>query len=557
MTGILRAQSNSESRPLFRLPETYLGRLYLLAALITADCLLLASVPRRAPIFGIIAPFAVVSFAVFVGLGRRRLRTLAESLPFRRGWFFWHLAGVLSIYLMYWIAPRGPKYRPYAPLAHIVATTIVSAAVILLVFACIPLRAWMRALRATNPLWLLSLVAGLTAALIRQPMQSLWDTSTLPHGRILQIVAFRAVHFLLSPILPGVVVDPTTFIVGTSRFAVSIAEQCSGIEGLGLVLVFTCAWLLYLRRETRFPQAFLLIPLALVAVWTLNILRIAVIILIGNAGAPAIAMVGFHSQAGWIAFTLVSLAFSMATTRIPWFQKQRVAVPEAIDSGSVPMLTSERTTGAESPATAAYLVPFLAILAASFVSRAASGYFEWLYPLRFLAAIVALWAFRSEYRKLQWNFGWMSPLVGAAVFALWIAPEFLSSQHETSRLGSDLATLTPSARFAWIAFRCAAAVITVPIAEELAFRGYLARRLMRRNFESASLARLTPLSIVISSAIFGALHGAQWMVGIFAGVAFALLARWRGRIGDAVIAHATSNALLALWVLVRHDWSQW
>ncbi|WP_164981639.1 exosortase E/protease, VPEID-CTERM system [Silvibacterium dinghuense] len=531
-----------------------------MASLLAADCLLLASVPRRAPIFGVIAPFAIVAFAVFAGLGRRRLKLLREPLPFRRAWFFWHLAGILSIYLMYWIAPRGPKYRPYALPAHVVATIVVSCSMVLLLFACIPLRASIRALRETSPLWFVSIVAGLAAALIRRPTQQLWDTSALAHGRILQITAFHCVHLLLHALLPGVIVNPATFVIGTPRFAVTIAEQCSGIEGLGLVLIFTCIWLWYLRRETRFPQALLLIPLALVAVWLLNIVRIAVIILIGNAGAPSIAMVGFHSQAGWIAFTLVSLAFSMATSRIAWFQKSPVAA--AAPAAPVSMLSGSLSTqneihaSRESAATAAYLVPFLAILAASFLSRSASGYFEWLYPLRFLAAIIALWLFRTEYRKLRWSFGWLAPLAGTGIFLLWIAPEFWS-HPDVGRLGSDLAALSPSARSTWIAFRAAAAIVTVPIAEELAFRGYLARRLMRREFEQISFSKLTPLAILLSSAIFGILHGSHWLAGILAGLAFAGAARWRGRIGDAVVAHATSNLLLTLWVLLRHDWSQW
>lgn len=31
----------------------------------------------------------------------------------------------------------------------------------------------------------------------------------------------------------------------------------------------------------------------------------------------------------------------------------------------------------------------------------------------------------------------------------------------------------------------------------------------------------------------------------------------RGRIGDAVLAHATTNALLAAYVLVFHQWQLW
>jgi membrane protease YdiL (CAAX protease family) len=46
-------------------------------------------------------------------------------------------------------------------------------------------------------------------------------------------------------------------------------------------------------------------------------------------------------------------------------------------------------------------------------------------------------------------------------------------------------------------------------------------------------------------------------VGIVAGVAYALVAKRTGRLGDGVAAHATSNLLLAVWVLGRGDWGMW
>jgi CAAX prenyl protease-like protein len=211
----------------------------------------------------------------------------------------------------------------------------------------------------------------------------------------------------------------------------------------------------------------------------------------------------------------------------------------------------------ESPAIRAYLVPFLAILAASFVSKAASGYFEWLYPLRFFAAAIALCYFWPELKKLNWRFGWLGPVAGVAVFLLWIAPSWWTHQSVASPLGPALAALSPAARWTWISFRVAAACLTVPIAEELAFRGYLARRFMSREFDQVSFTSLTALSVALSSLAFGLMHGQHWMVGILAGVAFAAALRWRGRMGDAVIAHAVSNLLLAAWVLRFGDWAQW
>jgi CAAX prenyl protease-like protein len=109
----------------------------------------------------------------------------------------------------------------------------------------------------------------------------------------------------------------------------------------------------------------------------------------------------------------------------------------------------------------------------------------------------------------------------------------------------------------------AAAVVTVPIAEELAFRGYLARRLMNREFDEVPFSRLTALSVCLSSAVFGLEHMRDLMdwqhfaLGTLAGLAFAAVLRWRGRMGDAVAAHAVSNLLLAAWVLGFGDWAQW
>jgi CAAX prenyl protease-like protein len=211
----------------------------------------------------------------------------------------------------------------------------------------------------------------------------------------------------------------------------------------------------------------------------------------------------------------------------------------------------------ESPATAAYLLPFLAILGASFISKSASGYFEWLYPLRFVAAAVALWAFRREYRKVNWRFGWAAPLTGAGIFLIWIAPQWWIHSTAVSPVGTALAAFSPFARWGWIAVRVAAAVVTVPIAEELAFRGYLARRLVAREFDEVPFDRLTPVSIGLSSLAFGLMHGQHWLVGIVAGLAYAALLKSKGRIGDAVVAHAVSNLLLAAWILARGDWGMW
>ena len=202
-------------------------------------------------------------------------------------------------------------------------------------------------------------------------------------------------------------------------------------------------------------------------------------------------------------------------------------------------------------------MPFLMIMAAAMISRAASDGFEWLYPLRFLAAGSALWVFRARYRELDWHFGWVSIATGTVVFALWLALDTASGNHSGKSIGVALQSSPGYVRVGWLTVRTLAAVVTVPIAEELAFRGFLLRRLVSEDFEAVAWRKYTVLALVVSSVAFGLLHGERWLAGSLAGMLYAGAMLWRGRIGDAVVAHATTNALLAAWVLIGQRWSLW
>jgi exosortase E/protease (VPEID-CTERM system) len=279
----------------------------------------------------------------------------------------------------------------------------------------------------------------------------------------------------------------------------------------------------------------------------LNAVRIAALILIGDAGAPRIAMGGFHSQAGWIAFNMVALGFSVAARNVPWVT---IGKPEPQTPPSAALAV------AEGNATAAYLTPFLAILGAGMISVAGKGDFEWLYPLRFFAAAGMLWVFRKRYASLDWKAGWFGPAIGALVFVIWMALDRWWGV-DARAMPSALTAASAPARAAWIAVRCLAAIVTVPLAEELAFRGYLLRRLISPDFESLGARSFTWCGLLVSSVLFGLLHGDRWLAGTLAGALYALTLIRRGRMGEAVAAHATSNALLAVSVLWFHQWQLW
>ena len=204
-----------------------------------------------------------------------------------------------------------------------------------------------------------------------------------------------------------------------------IAEVCSGLEGVGLMLAFCTAWLWFFRREYYFPRALVVIPLGVLAVFLLNAVRIAALILIGDAGYERVATVGFHSQAGWIAFNLAAFGIAILAHTNPWVSRvaaerraHRVQVLNTSGADGAPHPRARVTDG--NP-TAAYLMPLLAILAAGMIAHSLSGDFEFWFPLRLAAALVVLWIYRRSYAGVDFGFSWRGPVAGALLFAVWAA----------------------------------------------------------------------------------------------------------------------------------------
>ena len=395
---------------------------------------------------------------------------------------------------------------------------------------------WTRLAATAGNSWAYALAAALGANYFVNASRSLWDSAAY--------VTFHISKAFLAPFVSDIVANPESMRLGTSKFRVIIDQACSGLEGAGLILVFGVVWLWVFRKESRFPQALLLIPVGVALIFILNSARIAALILIGNAGARQIAIGGFHSQAGWIAFNAVALGFVVAARRVPWLTT--TAAPAAVSE-----------TRAPANPTAVYLLPFLMILGAGMLSHAASGGFEWLHPVRFFAAGAIFWIFRRQYAKLEWKFGWTGPAIGVVVFALWIALDPSTGALMNRPMPAALAATGAAAQIIWIFLRTLTAVLAVPIAEELAFRGYLLRLLQSRDFESVSPRAFTWFALAVSSLAFGLMHGNFWLAGTLTGLLYGLAVIRTGRLGEAIVAHATTNALLVVFILAFDNWHLW
>jgi len=484
----------------------------------------------------------VIAATVFLAFGYFRARTFLASInsrlsdeSYRWGFLAAH-CGSMGAFAMLSVLLFGGARGVFG---NLVASAWLAAGILGIataLFFFVPLKAVREVLRITGPAWIYAAAAAAVIPVLTIASKQLWKPAVA--------ITFVLVKWLLYPFLSQAVVDPARAIIGSQKFTVQIAPGCSGLEGMGLMLVFGTLWLWFFRSDYKFPRALLLIPLGMGLMFLLNAVRIAALVLIGNAGARSVAVGGFHSQAGWIAFNGVALGLACLAHRVPW-----------ISSGRRPVaIADERLFENQLPA---YLAPFLAILAAGMISTATAGGFEWLYPLRFVAAVGTLVVFRRTYASINWRFSWVAPVIGGLVFLLWIALDRVAGTQGISKIAEGLAGLPAPARIGWLAFRTLAAVVTVPIAEELAFRGFLLRRLISADFESVSFQRWTFLAVMASSVAFGLMHGDRWIAGTVAGILYAAAQRWRGSIGDAVVAHGVTNALIAAFVLMGGHWSLW
>jgi CAAX prenyl protease-like protein len=115
---------------------------------------------------------------------------------------------------------------------------------------------------------------------------------------------------------------------------------------------------------------------------------------------------------------------------------------------------------------------------------------------------------------MRWSCSWQAFALGAIVFVIWIArwpggPAAMRSGHASTSGVSGIG------RTAWLVARVIGSIVTVPFAEELAFRGFLTRRLISADFEAVPPGRFTPASFLLSSIAFGVLHD-RWLEGTIA-----------------------------------------
>lgn len=182
-----------------------------------------------------------------------------------------------------------------------------------------------------------------------------------------------------------------------------------------------------------------------------------------------------------------------------------------------------------------------------------------------IPALVLLLVARPPLAALRVTRPVASTVLGLAVFALWVLPDQLVPGWRGHWLFTNALTGAPATGAAdallhdplQATLRVLRAVLLVPVVEELFWRGWLPRWLVRSDWQQVPPGTFTRLAFVATAALFASEHGPYWEVGLACGVLYnAWMAHTRS-LGDLVLTHAVTNGALAAFVLATGQVAYW
>ncbi|MBL8232950.1 MAG: CAAX prenyl protease-related protein [Bryobacterales bacterium] len=212
-----------------------------------------------------------------------------------------------------------------------------------------------------------------------------------------------------------------------------------------------------------------------------------------------------------------------------------------------------------------YVLPFAAFMVFLSLDGKLGVGPEVEFPLRVVLLSALLWIFSRHVIDLRAPKWAGSVLLGVVVFAVWIAPDVIWPEwrkhwlFENSLMGAAPAPQAGYASLPWhtLLFRTIRAVILVPVIEELFWRAWLMRWIIKPDFQTIPLGQYSTQAFWIVAVLFAVEHGSYWEVGLLAGIAYNWWMVKTRSLGDCVLAHAVTNLCLSGYVIATGKWQYW
>jgi CAAX prenyl protease-like protein len=186
----------------------------------------------------------------------------------------------------------------------------------------------------------------------------------------------------------------------------------------------------------------------------------------------------------------------------------------------------------------------------------------WIFPLQTVVC-GGLLAFYWRYYLIRWPKlakDWALTLgIAVLVLAIWISPQELFGAAPRLE-GFDPNVFANGSPTYWgsLVLRFARLVIVVPLLEEIFWRGFLLRYLIREDFEKVAFGTYSLFSFAAVSLCFALAHwGPDFWPALITGALYNFLAIRTKSLGACIIAHAVTNLILGLYIMQTGQWGFW
>ena len=185
----------------------------------------------------------------------------------------------------------------------------------------------------------------------------------------------------------------------------------------------------------------------------------------------------------------------------------------------------------------------------------------WVFPLQTVVcgALMIWWRRFYQFRPCTLAVLAIGAVAGSIAFAAWISPQWLfGSAPRFDGFNPTLLADAPGWRAATIAARLVRLVVVVPFLEEIFWRGFALRYLIREDFTNVPMGTFTWLSFGVVSVAFMLEHAVvDWPAALVTGVLFNVVAYRTRSLGACVATHAVANLLLGAYILRTGQWGFW
>ena len=182
----------------------------------------------------------------------------------------------------------------------------------------------------------------------------------------------------------------------------------------------------------------------------------------------------------------------------------------------------------------------------------------WIYPVQTaVCAGTLLWFWRSyDFSNATAGKLLIAVVTGLVIFGLWVAPQELF--HRPHRFDGFDPGMVPGLTPWMLLARFARLVLVVPLVEEIFWRGFLLRYLVREDFTAVPFGGCTRMSFWWVVGAFMFVHAPNdWPAAFASGILFNLIAMRTRSLTACVTAHATANFALGLYICTTRQWGFW